>query len=99
MLPLLAGGLALGGSMLNAQAEKDAARQRALESLGQSYAAGQYAAPMQDSGASGPSAMNMLAGAGLSGLDAADANAKAAKSGEEQDDIANGLRTFMRGRM
>jgi hypothetical protein len=102
MLPLVAGGLALGGKLMAAQQEEEDARKRALQGLSDAYASGSYAAPAAMP--EGPSMMNLAGDAGLAAMDQGAANAAFAKAnpGEEQtfgDDAETGLRAFMRGRM
>lgn len=104
MLPLIAGGLALGGQLIGAKQEEEDARKRALQGLSQAYASGSYAAPTEMP--EGPSALNMAGAAGLAGMDQAGDNDKAAKvmaaGGEDPNDFTgsfgDGLRAFMRGR-
>lgn len=95
MLPLVAGGLALGGQLLGQASADEEARKRALQGLSDAYAQGTYAAPVQ--AAEGPDATNMLAGAGLAALDQGNANESLEKKGEEADfgdDFASGLRAL-----
>lgn len=101
MLPLIAGGLALGGKLMQAKQEEEDARTRALQGLSSAYASGSYAAPQAMP--EGPSLTNLAGGAGLAAMDQGKANDQFAKQnpGENQgfgDEMQNGLRTFMRGR-
>ena len=95
MLPLVAGGLAVGSQLLgNAQAAEDA-RKRTLQGLADAYAQDAYAAPVQAE--SGPDVTQMLAGGGLAALGEAKENRAMEKRGEEPDfgdDFAQGLRTL-----
>lgn len=101
MLPLIAGGLALGGKLMAAKQEEEDARKRALQGLSQAYEAGSYAAPQAMP--EGPSALNIAGGAGLAAMDQSKANDAFAKQNPEGapgfgDEAENSLRMFMRGR-